>query len=265
VRVLIVEDEVIVARYLQIMLEGLRYQVVGTAASADEALALAELHRPHLALLDVTIRGGRDGIALAEEIRARFQIPFVFITSHADPATVERAARARPSAYLVKPVTKDNVYAATELALSAYAEQQAPLPPHPGAAGDAGATGSGAATTSANDLPGGRDGLPALTLRRVTEYIEAAFTRDLTLAELAEVAGMSQYHFARRFKESTGVAPHQYVVRRRMEEAKRLLEGSDLPVSQVGLEVGYVSHGYFIALFGRMVGTTPAAYRRARR
>lgn len=263
-RALVVEDEVIVARYLQLMLESLGYQVVGTAASADEALALAERHRPHLALLDVTIRGGRDGIALAAEIRDRFRIPFVFITSHADPATLARATQVRPSAYLVKPVTKDNVYAATELALSNHAEEQAP-PGQPGPTADGDVAALEAVAGAATSPAGVSGGLPPLTLRRVIDYIEAGFARDLTLAELAAVAGMTQYHFARRFKESAGVAPHQYVVRRRIEEAKRLLEHSDVPVSEVGFTVGYESQGYFTTLFGRTVGTTPAAYRRARR
>jgi AraC family transcriptional regulator len=98
----------------------------------------------------------------------------------------------------------------------------------------------------------------------VTAFVEGAYTRDVTLAELAEVAGMSQYHFARLFKASTGLAPHQYVVRRRIEEARRLLERADVPVAQVGFEVGYESQGYFTTLFKREVGVTPAAYRRER-
>ena len=109
----------------------------------------------------------------------------------------------------------------------------------------------------------GHAGLPPFTLRKVTDHVAKHFDRNLTLADLAEVAGMSTYHFAHLFKEATGQAPYQYVIGQRIEEAKRLLRHTDWPIMQVCLAVGYESQGHFTTLFKRVVGVTPGQYRSA--
>ncbi|GAA4051631.1 hypothetical protein GCM10022409_43140 [Hymenobacter glaciei] len=120
-KVLIVEDEFIIAAHLRTIVEGLGHEVIGVADRATEALALlrgaAEL--PALALLDITLRGELDGIDLASRLRAEFGLPFVFVTSLADAVTVARAKQARPLGYLVKPFDEQEVFVALEMALAA--------------------------------------------------------------------------------------------------------------------------------------------------
>jgi DNA-binding NarL/FixJ family response regulator len=94
-RVLIVEDEPIVALDLKQELEQLGCDVVGVAESAEEAMAAAELCRPDVALLDVRIIGSMDGIETAKMLRAKHQVPAVFLTSYSDESTISRAARRR--------------------------------------------------------------------------------------------------------------------------------------------------------------------------
>ena len=88
-RILIVEDEFIVAADLEAKLTKLGHQVVGTAASGDEALSLAEEHRPHIVLMDIRLDGRLDGVEAASEIRNRYHIPVIFLTAHADRATLD--------------------------------------------------------------------------------------------------------------------------------------------------------------------------------
>jgi AraC family transcriptional regulator len=104
-------------------------------------------------------------------------------------------------------------------------------------------------------------GLPEWRLRRVTQYIQRNLQRELRLAELSAVVHMSPYHFARLFKRRTGVAPHRFVVQRRIEEARALLAARMLPIATVARAVGFRTSSHFTTTFRRMTGITPSGYR----
>ena len=107
------------------------------------------------------------------------------------------------------------------------------------------------------------NGLPAAKLRRLKDYIEAHLDQDLALAELANVAGLSASHLKTLFRRSTGMPVHQYVLSQRVERARRLLENSDMPISQVALEAGFAHQSHLARCMRRLIGMTPAMLRRA--
>jgi DNA-binding NtrC family response regulator len=115
-RILIVEDEAIVALDIEERLHRLGYEVVGTVDSCAGALASAAELRPDLVLMDVELRDGRDGISAAEELRADLGIPVVFLTAYADAETLDRAKRASPHGYVVKPFDERDLRATLEIA-----------------------------------------------------------------------------------------------------------------------------------------------------
>jgi AraC-like DNA-binding protein len=98
-------------------------------------------------------------------------------------------------------------------------------------------------------------------LRRTIAYIKAHLAQELSLVTLAAVEKTSPAHFARLFKYATGLAPHQYVIVCRIEEAKRLLAETEEALIAVGLQVGCADQSHFTALFHKHVGMTPKAYR----
>jgi AraC family transcriptional regulator len=106
-------------------------------------------------------------------------------------------------------------------------------------------------------------GLSATKLRQVTDFIADNYSRELKLAELAQVAGMSSFHFAREFKRSTGTTPHQYLIKFRVERAKAFLANDELPLIEVSLRSGFSHQSHFTRLFRRITGTTPQSYRLA--
>jgi AraC family transcriptional regulator len=110
-----------------------------------------------------------------------------------------------------------------------------------------------------------RGGLAPGALRRATERLATSLAGNVTLAELAADAGLSPFHFARAFKQSTGVPPHRYQLRLRIDVAKRLLETTDRPITAIALEVGYESSQALARLFRRECGTSPGEWRRRRR
>ncbi|MGA7341816.1 MAG: response regulator [Terracidiphilus sp.] len=116
-KILVVEDEPIVALDLQQEVEQLGLSVVGQAESADEALIAAEESRPDLALMDVRIVGSMDGIQTARLLREAYGIPVIFLTSYSDESTIKRAARELPYGYLTKPFHRRELKAALEVGL----------------------------------------------------------------------------------------------------------------------------------------------------
>jgi AraC family transcriptional regulator len=104
-------------------------------------------------------------------------------------------------------------------------------------------------------------GLSGQKLRSVMDFIAVNYEQDLTLAELAQVVGMSTFHFAREFKRTTGTAPHQYLMKFRVERAKALLAESEMPLVEVGFRSGFSHQSHFSRLFRRLTGTTPLSYR----
>jgi len=116
-RILVVEDEAVVALDVEDRLRRLGHQVVGTADSSASALALAAEVRPDLVLMDIALRDGGDGIAAAERLRAELAVPVVFVTAFADAETIERAKRVSPHGYIVKPFDERDLRATIEIAL----------------------------------------------------------------------------------------------------------------------------------------------------
>lgn len=108
-----------------------------------------------------------------------------------------------------------------------------------------------------------RGGLTPAQLRRVRDYVDAHLASSITLEDLAAEAGVSLYHFARLFRHSTNESPHRYVVRMKIERARRLLAETDLPIAQVARACGFSSGGHFAGVFRKLTGATPAAYRRS--
>jgi DNA-binding LytR/AlgR family response regulator len=117
IKILIVEDELIIAEDMANMLEKMGYEITGNAMDANEAIGFLNQSKPDLILLDINLGGKKDGITLAAEINEKYQVPFIFTTSYTDAATIERAKNVNPINYLVKPFKPEQLYTAIEIAM----------------------------------------------------------------------------------------------------------------------------------------------------
>lgn len=118
-RLAVIEDDAIIAMYLAEALDELGYEVVATAQSGSEALTQLEGKQADAALVDINLRGGMDGVAVAIELRKRFDLPALFLSGALGNDVMERAAAARPLGFLQKPVLPTQL----DTALQRYAPQ----------------------------------------------------------------------------------------------------------------------------------------------
>ncbi len=104
--------------------------------------------------------------------------------------------------------------------------------------------------------------LPAYKLRRATNYMQERLAEPFDLGRVAEVVGMSEFHFSRLFKAATGLSPSRHFIRQRVSRAQQLLQETDASIIEIGLTVGYSSPSHFAQIFRRETGMSPTRYRR---
>jgi two-component system response regulator LytT len=123
IKILIVEDELIIAEDIKNMLGEIGHDVIGIASDCREAGEILRQESPDIALIDIHLRGTDDGVELAADIRKNFDIPIIFITSYSDKSTIESAKQVMPEGYIVKPFEKEDLYTSIEIALYNYAKK----------------------------------------------------------------------------------------------------------------------------------------------
>ncbi|MBU2996102.1 response regulator [Cellulophaga baltica] len=120
IKILIVEDNVIIADDMQSMLEEIGYEIVDNVIVYEQAVEVLKTQQVDLVLIDIILASDKTGIDLGKHIRANYNIPFIFVTSNSDRATVENAKTVKPNGYLVKPFEQQDLYTSIEIALSSF-------------------------------------------------------------------------------------------------------------------------------------------------
>jgi AraC-like DNA-binding protein len=98
-------------------------------------------------------------------------------------------------------------------------------------------------------------------LKRVVEYVENHLSEKIALSDLAAVAGLSRMHFASQFRTATGLRPHEFLLRRRIQRAEELLRNTTMPIAEIALTVGFQTHAHLTTVFKRFAGCTPGRWR----
>ncbi|MBL7731184.1 MAG: response regulator transcription factor [Chitinophagaceae bacterium] len=122
-KVLIVEDEPVIAENVSVYLDNNDFEVSGIAYDSDEAMEQLRQNTPDAVILDINLESGQDGIDIATHINTAYQLPFLFLTSYSDKNTLERAKKVKPSGYIVKPFNEKTLLASLEIAISNHAAE----------------------------------------------------------------------------------------------------------------------------------------------
>src|SRR6266699_1402508 len=120
-RALIVEDEILIAEELRERLSRLGFSVIAAVDSADEGIAIATRERPDLVLMDIRLKGKKDGLQAAKEIRQHVDVPIVYLTAHSDQLTVDRAKKTDHDGFILKPFLRRELQSTIEVAMQRHA------------------------------------------------------------------------------------------------------------------------------------------------
>ncbi len=122
--IIVVEDESIVAKDIQLSLKKLGYNVLSICSNGYDAISAVEEHQPHIVLMDIMLKGDMSGIEAAAQIKEKFNIPIIFLTAYADESTLNKAKVAEPYGYIIKPFKEIDLHTSIEMALYKHEKEK---------------------------------------------------------------------------------------------------------------------------------------------
>lgn len=240
--ILVVEDEFIVARDLQNILVREGYDVVINVKTMSKAIEIINEASPSLVLIDInlTFHQEREGIKIAHYLLDLDKIPYIYITSLSDKRTLDEVKDTRPFGYIVKPFKPIDVITTVSIVLSNYKHRL--IEPVREEA------------SIESEAP--------FIIKKAVSYINDNITEKITLEELVDLTKWNSSHFIKVFTQHLGVTPYQFILQRKIERAKTLLEETDMSSGDIAFQLGFGGYSNFFTAFKKHAGMTPDEYRK---
>ncbi len=238
-KIIVVEDNPIIANDIKNILEEDNYNVVIDVGSVNEAKDILKTESPDLMLIDIKLNGTKDGVDLGRELLVSDAVPYIYISSYSDKMTLERVKETRPQGFLVKPFKAIDLK--TIVALVIYNNRHKQVDPV-------------------------RESVPltddiTFRIRNAINYINDNIETKIDLSDVASISKYKVHHFIRVFTRQVGMTPYQYILNRKIDKAKAALEDSDLAISAIAFDYGFLSYSNFWSAFKKVVGMSPEEYR----
>ncbi|MFC4597804.1 response regulator [Cohnella hongkongensis] len=257
-KVLLVEDETFVRESVKeiIRWEDMGFILTGEASNGEDALEMIRRDPPDLVLCDI-VMPKMDGLHLLKETRrAGIASKFVMLTCIGDFESMRQAMEFGASNYILK--LSMSVKDLRETLAKISAELSAAKPALSAEQGTA------VGLRKQEERGSAIHNITHPELKKIIQYIEQHYDQEITLASLARHVMMGENYVSALFKKKTGETLIHYLHRIRIEKAIEYLRTTDLPVNQIGQNVGFMNDNYFIKIFKRITGTTPSQYRLTR-
>lgn len=228
-RILIIEDEPLIALDLQQLLEQEGYEVFTDYQNVAHAIELITEWKPDLVLLDIELNEKKSGIDIAAYLNQRTNIAFCFLTSYSDFNTLEKVKKTQPKGFLVKPFKAQDVISTVYLLLGTTDEPE--------------------------------DNFMPYQIKQVIEYIDQHRNERINIKDLANLTRWEVTHFSRLFKKHLHLTPHQYILTIKIERAKQQLVESDESLQEIALNLGFGAYSNFFNAFKKITKMTPEKFR----
>ncbi len=240
-RILIVEDELLIAKEISLILEQEGYEPQLGITTVEEAITTLNSSVYCLVLIDINLRNHTDGVALGNYLLKMDTVPYIYITSYADNVTLERIKDSRPHGMIVKPFKPLDIKSTVSVVLNNFKHKKIDV--------------FRTDTLSVDDVP--------FILKNVVHYIDNQLNRRIDIHELSDRTPWSNQHFIRVFTKYVGDTPYQYILKKKMEKAQVLITETSLPLKDIAFDLGFLSYGNFCKLFKRELGLNPEIYRKS--
>ncbi len=242
-KILIVEDEAIIAADLEVILTKNGWSCLPCCDTAEDAIESIKTNAPDMVLIDIHLIGEHSGIYVANYLLAEDKIPYIYITSHSDPMTVDEVKKSRPMGYILKPFKPEIIKATIEIAFCNHKHRN--IDPVRNS------------TVPKSDVP--------FKIRKITDYIANNLDKKLEVGELADMTDWKFHHFIRVFKTYLGVTPYQYILEQKVSKSIILLKETDLPIAVIAYDLGFQSHSNFCKTFQKKMQMSAENFRRKSR
>jgi YesN/AraC family two-component response regulator len=239
-KILVVEDESLIALDIKLILEKEGYEVVTNIKTVDAAISSIEEHRPDLVLIDINLNQNKDGIDLGTYLLSKDVIPYIYVTSYSNKVILERANDTRPHGYIVKPFRPDNLITTISIVLNNFKHRDI--------------------DTHRTEKPS--DEIVPKKVKSIVEYINANIDKKLEVEQLLAVTSWTKRHLTRIFMQYLKISPYQYILNRKIEKASSLLKETNIPINEIAFELGFQNYSSFCTAFKKVNEETPENYRK---
>ena len=237
--ILVVEEELIIALDIKEILEQEGYNVI-INTTVTQAIIAIEAHFPALVLISTNLNQEKDGVNLGEYLFQKKTVPFIYITSHSDNHTLTRIKETNPNGFIVKPFGSIDVLTTVRKVLNNVKFKR---------------------ETLENEIDSAETEIPFI-LKSALRYIEENSDKKITIRELSEQSSWKERHFIRVFSKYIGETPYQYIVKLKMERAKKQLIETTIPTIEIANDLGFQSYSNFCNAFKKATNSTPNAFRK---
>lgn len=239
-QILIVEDELLIAKDISLILEQEGYATHIGITTVEEAIIALSMSNYVMVLIDINLRNGSDGVALGNYLLKMDTIPYIYITSHADNVTIDRVKDSRPHGIIIKPFKPLDIKTTVSVVLNNYKHKKIDVLRNE--------------EVTVDEVP--------FILKAVVKYIEDNISSKIDINELSQMTRWSGQHFIRVFTQYIGDTPYQYILKKKMEKAKVLITETDISMKDIAYELSFQSYGNFCKIFKRETGKKPDEFRK---
>lgn len=238
-RIVVVEDELFIARDIKEILEEEGYEVTVNVTSVEQAIELIEVLNPILVLIDINLNRSKDGVDLGHYLLNKDRIPFIYITSFTDKLTMDRVKETRPYGFIVKPFKTIDILTNVALVLNNYQYKSLDVlrmekPAH-------------------DEVP--------FRIKETINYINQNIHERIEINDLIKITKWKTHHFIRSFTKTVGITPYQYILNRKVERAITLMEDDQYTITDIGYMLGFQSYTNFAKAFKRATEYSPKEYK----
>lgn len=242
-KILVVEDESLIALDIKFILEKEGYDVLTNIKTVETAIACIEEHNPDIVLIDINLNQNKDGVDLGTYLLAKDTIPYIYITSYSNKVVLDRVNDTRPHGYIVKPFRADNLITTISVVLNNFKHKNI--------------------DTLRTENPT-KEVIPS-KVKNLVEFINVNIDKKLEVDQLLQVTNWTKRHLTRVFMQYLKVSPYQYILSRKIEKSKSLLKETEIPINEIAFDLGFQNYSSFASAFKKLNEDTPDNYRKKSR
>lgn len=243
-KILIVEDELIIAKDISLVLEQEGYETRIGVTTVTDAIYMLNNEKFDLVLIDINLYCKPDGVELGKYLLKKDTIPFIYITSHSDNLTFERIKESRPHGIILKPYKPFELKSVTGIVLNNYQYKNIDI-------------------LRKNDIII-NDEVPFI-LRKVINFINDNLNEKINLEELSKISRWSRQHFIKNFTKYVGCTPYRYILIKKIEKSKILISDTNISLADIAMDLGFQSYSNFYNAFKKETGYSPETYKKLKK